>query len=223
MHTASAFLTPDQRQAVEDAIAKAEAATSAEVVTVIAGASGRYDRAEDVAGLWLGSLAMVLLWIFWPAPAHDSGEWGAAPWVHYLGWLLALAAGFVLGAFIAARVGWLRRLFTPRKEMQDEVHLRARSVFHDQRIHRTRGGTGLLIYVSLYERRACMLADDTVRDALTPAMIDDLCASLTASLARDPGEALVQAIQRAGARLAETLPRPDDDTNELPNKVVVID
>lgn len=223
MKSSSTFLNDSQRQAVEAAIADAESRTSAEVVAVIAAASGRYDRAEDIAGLWLGSLAMAALWIFWPAPAQDTGEWGAPVWLHYLGWLAALGGGFVAGAVLASRINPLRRLFTPRREMLEEVQARARAVFFDQRVHRTAGGTGLLVYVSVSERMACILADEPVHEALTQPVIDGLCRKLTAAMGEDPGTALGDVIQEAGTRLAEALPRQKDDTDELPNTVIFLD
>ncbi|MBI2422638.1 MAG: hypothetical protein HYV27_07395 [Candidatus Hydrogenedentes bacterium] len=223
MQHASTLLTAEQKKAVEATIAEAEGKTSVEVVTVIASASGRYDRAEDIAGLWLGAFGLVLCWVFWPAVQHESGEWGTSPALHYAGWLAVLAAGFVLGALISSRVAWLRRLFTPQREMIDEVHQRARAVFYDQRMHHTAGGTGLLVYVSLFERTACILADEPVKAAIGSTALEELCHKLTALMARDPATALTGVIREAGNRLAPVLPRVEDDRNELANRVIFLD
>ena len=59
MANASEFLTQDELKSVEQAVADAEHKTSVEIVPVIASVSGRYDRAEDLAGLWLGTVLMV--------------------------------------------------------------------------------------------------------------------------------------------------------------------
>ena len=87
-----------------------------------------------------------------------------------------MVVGFVLGAALASHVGWLRLLFTPRRQMRDEVAARARAVFFDSRVHHTAGDTGLLIYVSLYERMAAVLADQSIMDKLGQAALDELCA-----------------------------------------------
>ena len=56
MIKATRLITDADRQRINAAIADAELHTSAEIVPVVASASGRYDRAEDIAGLWLGGV-----------------------------------------------------------------------------------------------------------------------------------------------------------------------
>jgi putative membrane protein len=99
--------------------------------------------------------------------------------------VVALVLGFLIGAVIGSRAGWLRRLFTPRQQMQEEVQARAREIFFDQRVHHTQGATGLLIYVSLYERLALVLGDKVVLEVLGQAKLDQLCQQLTEDLVRN--------------------------------------
>ena len=63
MTRASQFFTADEKQAIEAAVTRAEARTSAEIVPAVATASGRYDRPEDIAGLWLGALCLIAAWL----------------------------------------------------------------------------------------------------------------------------------------------------------------
>lgn len=223
MQKATEFLTGEELAAVEAAVVAAEKKTSVEIVPVVAAASGRYDRAEDIAGLWLGATLMVVLWVLWPVVPVESGDWSASFPVNYLGWLAALVVGFVAGAVIAARVGWLRRLFTPKQEMTEETQRRAREAFFDQRIHHTGGATGVLIYVSLFERTVCILADDAVMKVLPEGEIARLCAALTAKLGTAPANGLAETISSLGEQLSEPLPRAADDVDELANAVVLID
>ena len=58
MKPASSLFNDQARERVNQAIAQAESKTSAEVVPVVATASGRYDRPEDIVGLWLGIIAL---------------------------------------------------------------------------------------------------------------------------------------------------------------------
>lgn len=62
-----------------------------------------------------------------------------------------IVAGFLVGATLATRFPVLRLPFIPPGEMRHEVERRALEVFQRYRIRTTRGGTGVLIYVSLYE------------------------------------------------------------------------
>ena len=225
MKNASQQFNAEQRRQVAAAVAAAERNTSAEIVPCVATSSGRYDRAEDVVGLWLGMIALVAVYCLWPPPSSESGSWDSPePWMFPAGMVLATVAGFVVGAVVASRLGWLRRLFTPRRQMCDEVIERARAVFFDQRVHHTVGATGVLLYVSLYERKAVVLADEAIVDKLGPNALQDVCDALTAHLRRShPADALCQAIAATGDKLAAVLPRAADDVNELPDALVILD
>jgi len=225
MATIDALFNPDQRRKVAQAVAQAESKTSVEIVPVVARTSGRYDRAEDVAGLWCGVLLMVLSWWLYPLPVVEPGEWGGTPAVIQLLCMIAsLVAGFFIGAIIAARVSALRRLFTPAIHMREEVQAKARAVFFDHRVHHTVGGSGLLIYVSLYEHQAAVLADQATLEKLGGAAVQALCDDLTAGLKKgDITEALCATIAGAGDRLGAAMPRPAGDINELADALVVIE
>lgn len=225
MQRASDILSDSQSAAVNEAVRQAEAVTSAEIVPALATASGRYDRAEDMFGLLLAVIAVVVAWVFIPEPTTETGSWGTTPvWVKPVCLVAAAVVAFVLGAVVASYVGCLRRLFTPRRQMRDEVTARAREVFFDSRLHHTAGATGLLVYVSLYEQMAAVLADQAVIDKLGQSALDEICAKLTESLREvDPCLAICRTIEQAGQRLSAVLPRADDDVNELPDALVCID
>ncbi|MEQ8791901.1 MAG: hypothetical protein RIC55_36930 [Pirellulaceae bacterium] len=225
MKTASQRFSDAQRAQVTRAVVEAEAKTSAELVPVVATASGRYDRAEDVVGLWLTVITAVVLWIFLPGSNEDAGSWGGFPIVWQVVILIvAMAAAFVLGAVLGSRIGWLRRLFTPRREMRDEVNRRAREVFFDSRVHHTAAGSGLLLYVSLFEHQAAVIADRDVLEKLGQDVLDQLCNELIDLLRTGhPSEALCATLASAAERLAEVLPRQDDDVNELADALVTLD
>lgn len=225
MQQASTLFNADQRHRIDQAVAAAEAKTSAEIVPVVATASGRYDRAEDIVGLWLSATATVLLWIFLPRASDEPGSWGGLPlWLQIVFVVAAMVLAFILGAMFGGRVGWLRRLFASRKEMQDDVAARARAVFFDGRIHHTAGATGILLYVSLFEHMAAVIADQKVTEKLGQSGIDALCSELTAGLhAGDITDALCRSITSAGEKLSAILPRAADDVNELADALVMLD
>ena len=225
MKKASEIFNDEQTKRINDAIVEAESHTSAEILPVLATASGRYDRAEDMLGLWFGLILAAVAYLLVPNPVDDPNGWGQSSGIVKLSILLGcIVAGFIIGAIVASRVAWLRRLCTPRRQMSDEVQLRAKSVFFDNRVHRTTGGSGLLVYLSLYERCAALIADETVTEKLGQTALDELCAELTAALrAGDMSEAICKTLVSAGVRLGETLPRQDDDVNELPDVLVTLD
>ncbi len=223
-HASNLFSLAD-RQRINETIQAAESLTSAEIVPVVATASGRYDRAEDLVGLWLGVLLVIAVSVFSPAAVAEPGSWDSHPVLWQTLKLVAvLLGGFLVGAVLSSRIAWLRRLFTPVTQMRDEVNQRARSVFFDNRVHHTQSGGGLLIYISLFEQMDVILADQQILDALGQSPLDDLCQTLTHQLRKNqPTEALCQTIQAAGERLQPALPRAQDDVNELPDSLVMID
>jgi putative membrane protein len=225
MQRPSHLFSESDRQQVEQAVAAAESQTSAEIVAAVAGASGRYDRPEDIIGLWTGLVAMGVTWALWSIEIPEQGSWGeTSPLAQLAALVLAVVLGFILGAVVGSHVGWLRRLFTPRVQMHEEVWARARQVFFDRRVSRTAGRSGLLIYVSLFERMAAVVADDAVFEKLGPAALDELCSQLTAQLRRgNPTAAFCSTIAAAGKRLSPVLPRATDDVNELGDALVLLD
>lgn len=224
MSVASLF-TPADREEIAQAVREAESKTSAEIVPVVAAASGRYDRPEDIVGLWVGSIALALVWWFWPQPTPQPGDWGETPrWYQLVALLGAGLIGFVLGALVASRIGWLRRLFTPHGQMIEEVQARTRGLFFDSRVHHTAGATGLLVYVSLFEHLAVVLGDRAIEEKLGQPTLDQICARLTSALHQGTiAQALATAIREAGDRLGPVLPRLEGDVNELPDALVVLE
>jgi putative membrane protein len=209
---------------IEKTVAEAEAKTSAEIVPAVATASGRYDRAEDLIGLWTGLLLLTVVWYIYPHETPSPDYWGFS-WASYevLALLAAMLAGFLGGALLGARIWILRHLFTPRNHMRDEVYERARQAFFDARVYETAGGTGILFYISLYERMAAVIADRTVLEKLGQNGLDDLCCALTEGIAKgDPTTALCSVIADAGEKLAAVLPRAADDVDEISNKLVIL-
>ena len=225
MKRASKFFTEFEKTRIQDAVRDAEAKTSAEIVPVVATSSGRYDRAEDVAGLWLGVILMVVAWFVLKSQGGDDTDWGT-PWGrNELPILVAsVVVGFAVGTVFTNYVGWLRKLFIPKKQMREEVEAAAARAFFDQRVHHTQGATGLLVYLSLFERTARILGDQKVVDALGQNTLDKLCKEMIENIvAGDPATAVCEAIAHAGEGLADLLPREEGDINEHPDTLIIID
>lgn len=224
VQSVSRWFSDSDRQQINEAVAAAEARTSAEIVPAVANSSGRYDRPEDIVGLVLACITLGVLWFAMPGRPPE-GDWGALSMAWQLALLIvAVVLAFMVGALIASRTPSLLRLFTPTTQMRDEVAAKARQVFYDQRIHHTAGAAGVLIYVSLFEHMVAVLADQVVLEKLGQQRIDELCRDLTARLRETTRtDAICQAIHKLGDWLADELPRADDDVNELPDALVMID
>lgn len=216
------FLDSKEQATVEQAIAEAENQTSAEIVCAVATESGRYDRAESIIGLCAGLLALWaanvghLMWLESSPEGLSNGSGLALIWQ-----VLAVAVGFLAGILVASHCHPLRRLCVLPKEMQAEADRAASHLFGMRRLASTRDSGGLLLYVSLFERRAVVLADFGILDALGEDFTTELKDSCIDQLkAGRSVEAFTVPVKASVDRLAKALPVVDDNPNELPNALV---
>jgi putative membrane protein len=90
--------------------------------------------------------------------------------------------------------------------------------------HLTDHDTGVLIFASLGERQAIVLADDGVASKVGAAEWKSVVDALVAGMrANDPGDGFVRAIGRATDILAAHCPRQPGDHNQLPDTVIELE
>jgi putative membrane protein len=226
MKRASDLFDDEERQRINAAVKAAEAKTSGEVVPVVSTESGRYDRAEDVAGFVIALLGLAAAWFAFQGVAVPAGRWDEGPHVALgLLWVvLILAVGFIAGTAVAARTAWLKRLFVSRAEMSAEVDEAARAAFAALRVHRTEGGTGILLFASLFERMVVVLGDAGIAEKLGQEAWDQVRDTLVAGLrAGQPAGGFVDAIRLCGEHLAAHFPVETGDVNELSDELRIVD
>jgi putative membrane protein len=198
---------------IHDAVCAAERRTRGEIVPMVVGRSARYREAGHMVGLLFAFIAAaVLLW--W-----DHTGWGAnvaPPWI-----LVGAVVGYVIGQFVGSTPAAIRLVVSPDR-MDAKVRQRAEAAFHKHGLHKTREGTGILILISLMERRVQILADKAINEKVSPSTWDDLVHDLVASIRNGEGtEGLCRAIMRCGDLLAAHFPaRPDDNPDELRDDLV---
>ena len=226
MKLASELFSEQDRREIEAAVAAAEEKTAAEIVPVVATVSGRYDRAESLVGVTLALTALTLIWLLFQDVELVQGDWAAEYRLTIgLGAVLAIVVvGYIAGVLLAVFLPGVRRLFIGRREMTAEVAEKAAAAFYQNRVHRTAAGTGLIIYISLYERMVHILGDETISEKLTQAdweMARDL---VVAGLREDrPAAGLKEAISHCGELLHQHFPITVGDRNELVNELLLID
>lgn len=208
---ASEWIDPAARQQLEAVVAEAERATGGEIVLAVVSACDEYGAVDWRLGVALA--ATLFLGLGWLAPP--------LPWTTYLA---AQAAALALGHGLA-RIEPLRRALLPGALVEQRVAARARRCFAEQGLARTRGRTGILIFVALLEHRVVVLADEGIDRALAPGetwqqVVDLAVAGLRAGR---PVEGLAAAVQRCGEILARHLPAEAPDPDELPNRLVVLE
>jgi putative membrane protein len=202
------LFTGEDRRRIERAIAEAEARTSGEIVAVVAHQSDGY---RYIALLWASLTALLVPW-----PLVALTEWTVQE--IYLAQLVVFAA-------LALLFQWtpLRLALVPGPVKRARAHRRAVEQFLAQNLHTTAGRTGVLIFVSVAEHYAELIADRAV-DAKAPdgawrTIVDELTAKIGEGRAAD---GFVAAVAACGAILAEHFPPDSADRNELPNHLIVL-
>lgn len=196
-------------QAIEQAVATAESRTAGEIVPMIVHESTYSSHVPGLLMLAFFALFMVAM------PALGLGGW---IW-NSVATLTAIILGYVL-----AQSAWVRRHVIPRHDQALAVLHRAQLEFHETGIPATHGRTGVLIFVSMRERRAVVLGDRAISEKIDAerwrSIVDELIKEMGRGRVK---EAFTGAIAHVGEILAREFPASKHDTNELPNTLVVKD
>jgi putative membrane protein len=222
------MLSEDDFQRVTAAVAKAERESDGEIVTIVARRSDAY---HDVA-LHYAMLAMLLVPAWWALVPQSWIDWWSGL---LLGWnaeltrpivMLALFAKLI-AAFLVVRLvlAWrpLRLALTPGRTKSRRVRRRAVELFRATCELKTRGRTGVLIYLSLEEHRAEIVADQAIAGQVEPETWGEAMAVLVDEVKQGrPGAGMTLAVEKVGAVLQRILPAKHDNPDELPNRVILL-
>jgi putative membrane protein len=203
----ASFYEERAKSDTRDAVRDIEAQTSAEIVVALRRVSGSYRDADYLAGLLLALVALLVMLFAdhtFPLLSFPAGMIGA----------------FALGAFCSTGAPALRRALTSPSRRRAQVRTAAREAFVDQGISRTQGRTGILVFVSLFEREVEVVADHGVDPVLLGEDWARAVAALRASLTPSPAfDRFRTALLGLAPPLAHGMPRAADDVNELPDEV----
>lgn len=219
-------LTEADHELVTAAIVAAEQESSGEIVTVVAARSDAY---HDV-GLHYAVLAMLAV----PGAIAALPEaWIACALGWWLGWNSEVTrGGLMLALFVAMTIAFLvvryalawmplRMALTPGRTKTRRVRRRAIEIFRTGAEQKTQGRTGVLLYLSLAEHRAEIVADRAIHSRVEPEIWGEAMAVLIEEVkAGRPGQGMARAVAKIGAVLAQILPPREDNPNELPDRVV---
>jgi putative membrane protein len=145
-------------------------------------------------------------------------DWSRGALMIVLAALLALA--FLVGRLLFSWAPLLMAL-TPGATKSRRVRRRAVAHFRSACEGRTTGRTGILIYLSVLERRAEIVADQAIHSKVDAAVWGEAMAALIGEVrAGRVGGGMALAVEKVGAVLAEHLPRGQNDSDELPNRLI---
>lgn len=213
---------------VTAAVAEAEANTSGEIVTVLADRSDGY---TDVALLWAVAISFTAMALMTAFPDFYTGlvDRILGRWSHVWtpGELLTLVTGVGLLKFLAmwAIQAWqpLKFALVPGPVKHSRVRAAAVRHFKVGADRRTHGRTGVLLYLSMREHRAEIVADEAIAAKVEAEVWGEAMADMLAEIRRGRvGEGLAAGVHDVGKVLAQHFPRGEDDVNELPDRLIVV-
>ena len=222
-----AILSSQQHDIVTKAVGEAELHTSGEIVPVVAQSSDGY---SDVILWWAVAIAFTAMSVFAWVPQFYFGLWDGlmGGWGHE-GWTAAqiatLAVGIGLVKFIAVwallQIPALRFFCIPGPVKAARVRDAAVRHFKVGAQARTLGHTGVLLYLSVGEHRAEIVADSAIAAIVPPEVWGEAMADMLGHIREGRmAEGIAAGVRDVGAVLALHFPRDEHDTNELPDRLI---
>ena len=214
-----------ERQRIADAVQAAEALTAGEIAVAVIPESSDYSARELLLGIGAGVITQIIL-ILLTSPITrllDGLLWLESP---ILIPLSTLSVSLLIGAaaYAAAQIPAVDRIIAGRRAMREAVRRRALRHFVESAVYDTAGRTGVLLFISLLERRVELIADRGINAAVEAGVWDGIAAELITGIREDRmGEAVEKAVTALGAVLAEHVPVSADDVNEIADAPVELE
>jgi putative membrane protein len=197
---------------ISEAVRLAETKTSGEIIPMIVRQSTPTGHIPIIYGLLIFCSLLII-----------DLETSLSNWdVNYMWTLPTVAIGSFLVGTVVSKFNWTKRLFLSNRDMQAEVMERAELEFYRGRFNETAAHTGVLIFVSLLERRVVVLADKGISVRLSQSTWDDVVGVMTENLKQqDFLSGMTKAIQKCGEILANEFPADKINPNEISNELVI--
>lgn len=207
-------ITEQDHARITEAIKAAESRTSGEIFAVVARQSDDYFYvAGFMAGLWSLAVGVVLAMVAYlmqfqvPLPVFVAAQ-------------LASLVTFIV---MFRTFPDLRMMFVPHKIAYRRASNNAVRQFLAHGVHATAGRTGVLLYMSLAERYAEVVADSEINACVEQDAWDAMVSIMTQSAAKgDIAAGFIAAIEQSGALLARHFPPIPGDENELDDRLMEI-
>ncbi len=202
------YFSEAEQELIRQAVQAAEADTSGEIATMVVDESDRYPEAELSAALFIATMVSLVLAVL----TEHVTIWSYIPMAMLF---------FIPGRFLVQRFPRLKLPFAGRRRIAEEVHQRAVRAFFEKGLYRTRHETGVLIFMSMLERKVWILGDRGINERIDPTSWQVMAGELAEGLATGKGcDALCSVIAKCGTELSRHFPHHQGDANELPDQLL---
>lgn len=210
------MLTEPERDRIVSTIKNVEQQTDGEIVVCVVDSSGTYPVARWRAAVFLALLTLAIILIARPSIASWAPLWIGND-LAAIG--ICIVAGLIGGA-LAARVDWFKRVFVFESELRREVERAASEAFIAEEIFKTRNRTGILIFVSEFERFFEVVADSGINELVKEERWVSVVEGMIDKHGRDDlNSAIIQGVEKCGEILSTSVPVAMPASNELEDDV----
>lgn len=214
MSIAHTFLTEAEQQEVTQSVQQAEKKTSGEIVPMLVESSHHYPAAVIAGSLLLSVPAALILAVPVGRLLSISPE---SVWL----FLMLFGLCFPVAQTVVKRFPALKARFLWPGQVEEEVYEGAVMSFYSEKLHRTRDQNGILIYISLFEKKVWILADEGINSCIDQQVWNSLAEDLSRDIKSGARcRALCNTIDQIGDILQSHFPIKDDDKNELHDLII---
>jgi len=201
-------INESSKRAIENAIKDAEKQTDAEIVPVIVEKSSDYAEVTFSGALLVMFIASFIYFLFSKFPNT------------YLLLTIQFFA-LIIGYWFFQSAPEMKIFLTSDRKIEEKVYKKAQQVFMENGLGRTEDSVGVLILISLMEKKIQILADHTITDCVDDDFFDIIINEILIEVKDDHlTEGLIKGIRTLGSQLATVIPAVKGK-DELPNKVII--
>ena len=202
--------TDQDFEKIKVAVKNAESKISGEIVPVFVERSGFYTIANYRAALIAASLTFLIIVLidrYAPLLAVDDP----------LFIFLAVVLGGIVGASVPHFIHPAKRWFVNPKHLDEATKKKAETAFLEQEVFNTRHRTGIMIFISFFEREVIVMADRGISKVVDQKEWDKMVRGIVENIRKGKViEGIEGAIRRCGEILLEKgFVQTADDVNEL--------
>lgn len=197
---------------IRNAVRESEKTTSAEIVPVFYERSGFYPDAQWKSGAMFSLIWSFLVYIYFRIYSLD---WSPKLEFFFLSQMFMGVLGFLIAYFWKP---W-QRLFIERSDMKKRVWDKAQAVFLKEGVFQTKNRTGMLLFISFFEKEAVIIGDSGINRFVSPEVWQGIISQLVMGLKKGQKvEAIVKTIHSMG-NLLKQYPIEANDENELTDEL----
>ena len=219
-------LTEQDFEDIKKSVSQAESRTTGEIAVAVTPESAHYSFWELLASNIVAALVIIIL-----IPFSDRIQalyarlyWQNAPaWILPLFFIITCFAAVII-MFYLCNIPFLDRLIIPNAVKRTSVTHRAFRYFTESGVYETAEHSGILIFVSYMEHQVRIVADSGISEKISQDMWNLIADEMAENIGKGQVKAaFTTAIEKCGELLADNFPPHEENPNELPDGLVIVE